>query len=221
VSSQRLEFAAREAHLRSCCHLATIGDEFRRCGRTPDLPTYRCAVTVSIRDARPDDAEEIAKVHVETWQSAYRDILPAEFLCGLSANLDRRTDWWREQIGSAQPPRHTFVAVDDGELVGFADIGPSRGSDADPLRVGELNAIYVLPSAWGRGVGQALMAETIARLGAAGFSLATLWVLEGNHRARRFYEAAGWDADGSVKDEAIGDVVGREVRYRMELKDEL
>ena len=187
----------------------------RTCRR--GIPTYGCAVTVSIREAHPDDAEDIAKVHVATWQSAYRDMVPAEFLVALSANLERRTEWWRVQIGSAQPPRHTFVAVDDEEMVGFADIGPSRDPDADPLEVGELNAIYILPSAWGRGVGQALMARSFAHLVAAGFSLATLWVLEENARARRFYEAAGWRVDGSARVEPIGGVSVREVRYRIEL----
>ena len=121
--------------------------------------TYRGGVTVTVRDPRPEDSSRIADVQVATWQSAYRDMLPAEFLVALSANLERRAGWWREQIGSAQLPRHTFVAVDDGEVVGFADIGASRDPDADPNEVGELNAIYVLPSVWGRGVGRALMAK--------------------------------------------------------------
>jgi GNAT superfamily N-acetyltransferase len=174
-------------------------------------------MTFTIREAQPGDARDIARVHIVTWQAAYADILPAEFLSGLSAGLEHRVAWWADQISSAQPPRHTLVATEDGGIVGFADVGPSRDSDADPLQVGELNAIYVLRAAWGRGIGQALMAEALKRLREGKFHEATLWVLAENERARRYYEAAGWTTDGSARDETISDVVVREVRYRISL----
>lgn len=170
-----------------------------------------------IRDAHPDDALDIAKVQIATWQAAYGDILPADHLSALPDGVGRRAQWWGERAASAEPRGHTLVVEQDREVIGFADIGPSRDPDADSLRVGELNAIYVLPHAWGRGVGRALMAEMVAALRAAGFGVATLWVLEANLRARRFYEAAGWTDDGSAKDETIGQVVVREVRYRLEI----
>lgn len=172
---------------------------------------------LSMRDAEPDDAEDIATVQVATWQTAYHDIMPAEFLSALSDGLKRRAEWWRERVSSAGPRDHTLVAEEGGEVIGFADIGPSRDADVDPRSVGELNAIYVLSRAWGRGVGRALMAALLFRLRAAPFDSATLWVLAENMRARRYYEAAGWTVDGTVRDETIGDVVVREVRYRIGL----
>ena len=58
------------------------------------------------------------------------------------------------------------------------------------------------------------MDAALGRLAEAGFHQATLWVLDTNVRARRFYEAAGWSADGTVKrDERLGFPI-REVRYR-------
>ena len=176
-------------------------------------------MTVSIRGAEPDDADAIATVQVATWQSAYRDILPAEFLSALSDGLKRRAEWWRGRVVSAEPRDHTLVAEQEGEVVGFADIGPSRDAEADPLRVGELNAIYVLSRAWGRGVGRALMAELLLRFRRSRFDSATLWVLAENVRGRRYYEAAGWTVDGTERDETIGDSVVRELRYRIPLGD--
>lgn len=172
-------------------------------------------MTDSIQEAHPDDALDIASVQVATWQAAYGDIVPADYLAALPAGLERRAQWWGERVASADPRDHTLVATENGKVIGFADIGPSRDSDADPLQVGQLNAIYVLWHAWGRGVGQALMAELLLRLREAPFDSATLWVLEANQRARRYYEAAGWTLDGSVRDETIGDVAVREVRYRI------
>ena len=111
---------------------------------------------------------------------------------------------------------HTLVAESRGEVVGFANLGAGRG---EPDGVGELFAIYVLQQAAGRGIGQALMAETIARLRTEGFSEAILWVLEDNPRTRRFYELCGWRADGGVKDEEWLGTKVREVRYRIPLAD--
>jgi GNAT superfamily N-acetyltransferase len=80
-----------------------------------------------------------------------------------------------------------------------------------------VTSIYVLSSLWGQGVGRLLMAAAVSALVDEQFSEATLWVLEGNARARRFYQAAGWNADGAAKDGAVGGVSIHELRYRRAL----
>ncbi len=170
---------------------------------------------VSIRPATVDDAPMIAAVHVRSWQVAYRGQLPDELLDGLS--VERRTQrwgvrWWAERGAS----HHLLVAEAGGALVGFAAIGPSRDDDAT-IGVGELFAIYAAPETWGQGVGRALMNAAIDAGRSAGFGEATLWVLETNERARRFYAAAGWHADGGRRVEQIGDTDPIVVRYRRDL----
>jgi hypothetical protein len=44
-----------------------------------------------------------------------------------------------------------------------------------------------------------------------------LWVLEGNARARHFYECAGWAVDGARKDDVVAGVPVGEIRYRRDL----
>jgi GNAT superfamily N-acetyltransferase len=107
-----------------------------------------------------------------------------------------------------------LVADAGGDLLGFASYSPSRDSDTDPGRVGEIGAIYLLPSAWGKGIGRRLMDATLACLAAAGFVQVTLWVLDSNVRARRFYEAGGWSADGGQKLDASRGFPITQVRYR-------
>jgi ribosomal protein S18 acetylase RimI-like enzyme len=170
-----------------------------------------------VRDAVPADAEAIARVHIATWQAAYPHVFPEERLRALEEGRERRTTWWTETIEAYEPRAHTLVAVTDAGLVGFIDVRPTRDQDADSDRIGELTAIYVDPEAWGTGAGRRLMAEALERLRASGFEAATLWVLEDNPRARRFYEAAGWALDGSVKEDDFLDMHVREVRYRIEL----
>jgi ribosomal protein S18 acetylase RimI-like enzyme len=168
------------------------------------------------RPATPNDAAAIARVHVESWQGAYAHVFPAERLAGLST--DGRARWWRSQL--ADPPKRTRVLVDgDGEgAAGFASVGPSRDSDTDPARVGELYSIYVMPEQWGSGIGKGLMGAAVGALGELGFEEAVLWVLEDNPRARRFYEAAGWRLDGATKEDVFLGVGVTEVRYRIALE---
>ena len=90
-------------------------------------------------------------------------------------------------------------------MLGFASLGPSR----DEHGVGELYAIYVDPDEWSRGAGRALIERAEERL-AEEYAEATLWVLEDNPRARRFYEAAGWQPDGARQSvERLGVVTAR------------
>lgn len=168
--------------------------------------------TSLIRPARPADAEAIARVHVYGWQEAYAGLLPDDFLAGLGRTLDRRRDFWEGLARSLSRRDAFFVAEVGGEIVGFAHGGHSR--DHPDENVGEVTAIYLRRAHWGRGIGRRLFAAVVDRLREAGFEEAILWVLDTNARARRFYEAAGWEADGSEKVETLGDLELREVRYR-------
>ena len=173
---------------------------------------------IVVRDAVPEDAEEIARVHVVSWQVAYDQIFPAEALARLDETADRRAAYWRREVEARVPLSSTLVAESDDEIVGFVDVRPSRDDDVEPERIAELTAIYVAPRAWGAGAGRLLMAEALARLRRLGFEEATLWVLEDNPKARRFYEIAGWQDDGSVKEDEFLDTRVREVRYQIKLR---
>jgi GNAT superfamily N-acetyltransferase len=169
-----------------------------------------------VRRAGPEDAAAITVVHVRSWQGAYRGLLPQEYLDGLDPA--GRVEWWRQSLERpGWPAAGTLVALSDGQVSGFANIGPTRDCGAGDARVGEVNAIYVLPEAWGAGLGRALMTAALGELAAGGYESATLWVLESNARARRFYERAGWTTDGSAKEADIAGARVTEVRYRRPL----
>jgi ribosomal protein S18 acetylase RimI-like enzyme len=169
-----------------------------------------------IRAARVADAAQIAVVHVRSWQGAYRGLLPQAYLDGLDPA--QRVGRWERSLAEADVGRTGILVADvDGALLGFVGYSPSRDGDADSDRVGEIGAIYLLPSAWGKGVGRRLMDAALVRLAEAKFNQVTLWVLDSNARARRFYEAGGWVADGAQKfDESRGFPI-TQVRYRRSL----
>lgn len=169
---------------------------------------------MTIRRAVPDDAAAIARVHVRTWQAAYRGLLPDQLLDGLDAELEGRTSWWRRRIADAGGRGQVQLVAEHGSVVvGFVAFGPPEDEPRD-ARVGQVYAIYVDPEHWGDGHGRALFAAAEGGLAEAGFTEATLWVLATNVRARRFYEIAGWRPDGAAKTERRGEVDLHEVRYR-------
>lgn len=166
---------------------------------------------VTVRPAVPDDADAIARIHVETWRAAYAGLLPDDVLASLDVEARRRT--WRGWLArDARPGAATFVAEGDATIVGFASTGPARDEEA----TGELYAIYVEPDHWGTGAGRLLLEHAEAALREDGYGAALLWVLEGNERAERFYRAAGWGQDGLKLDLLMGAEV-TERRYRKAL----
>jgi ribosomal protein S18 acetylase RimI-like enzyme len=167
---------------------------------------------MTVRDAKPQDAAEVAGVHVRSWQAAYRGLFPDDYLDGLRAE-DRMAHY---TFGDGRPDHPaTIVAVAGDTICGFATTGPSQDDDA--ADAGEVYAIYLDPHVWGRGIGRSLMAEARARLSRQGFAEVILWVLAGNEQAQRFYRADGWQPDGHRRQEDVWGVSADEVRYRRSL----
>lgn len=167
---------------------------------------------VVVRAATTADAPGIARVHVASWRSAYRGLLPDALLDGLSA--ERRAEGWARSISDGSTA--VLVAVDPaGPIVGFVATGDTRDADAAD-GVGEVFAIYLDPAWWDLGVGRTLITAGASALGSR-FDEATLWVLDTNERARAFYERNGWQPDGAVKRATLGDAEVEEVRYRTRL----
>ena len=173
---------------------------------------------VRIRRAVSDDAGAIAAVHVRSWQIGYREQLPDIVLDALAP--EQRVPRWTTILSEAAwPSRGVLVAEEttDGALLGFADLRPTRDPDLDPLSVGEITSLYVAPQAWRSGVGRRLLDACTTTLADAGHLSSTLWVLAGNERAIRFYEASGWRPDGATKEDTIAGVDVVELRYRRSL----
>jgi GNAT superfamily N-acetyltransferase len=169
-----------------------------------------------LRPAQPEDALAVARVHVRSWQAAYRNIVPDDYLDQLRPE-DRAA---RYDFASHDPLKpHTIVAVEDGlipAIHGFATTMPV--SDSDMPDYGELCALYVDPQHWSKGLGVALVSAARAHLFERGFRKAILWVLTGNVRAERFYQNDGWSADGVRRKATVWGITVDEIRYARELE---
>jgi GNAT superfamily N-acetyltransferase len=160
----------------------------------------------SIRVATVEDAEAIARVQVASWHAAYRGLMPDAILDAFT--VDVRAPRWRSILAQPTTPGRTTVLERDGRLLGFASHGPSR----DEPGAGEVWALYAHPDAWSSGVGRALLEEGLAFLDTLRLAETMLWVLDGNLRAVRFYERAGFGLDGGAKDD--GGLPHRRMRRR-------
>ncbi len=169
-------------------------------------------VPALVREARVSDAAAIARVHVVSWQSAYRGIVPQGLLDGLS--IAKRTEEWIPRLGT--PDGSNWVLEVEGIVQGWASIGPSRDSDLrDAI---ELYGLYLTPGCWSKRLGHLLYTKAEGAMSLSRAEEVYLWVLEDNLRARRFYERVGYSPDGSTKN-ALGEgLVLPELRYRKSLR---
>lgn len=139
---------------------------------------------IDLRMATLDDAEAIARIHVETWQNTYAGMLPDDMLIAMS--VEKQARMWRrmlrggETVMVAEYPR--------AGIVGFGSYGPNRsGRDG---YTGEVYTLYVAPDYQGLGIGRGLLRALFGALAREGHDSALIWVLEMNP-SRFFYEAMG------------------------------
>ncbi|HEX8811167.1 MAG TPA: GNAT family N-acetyltransferase [Terracidiphilus sp.] len=157
----------------------------------------------------------VARVHVRSWQAAYRSLLPQDYLDKLRPE-DRAERYDFTHRDTLKP--HTIVAAEGDAIHGFTTTMPC--SDEELPNYGELCALYVDPESWGCGIGAALIAAARRHLAQRGFQHACLWLLKGNTRAARFYEIDGWAADGKHKTEMMWGVTVQDFRYRRRLDED-
>jgi ribosomal protein S18 acetylase RimI-like enzyme len=164
------------------------------------------------------DIEAVSAVRVTSWQSAYQGIVPQAYLDAMTIEADAARR--RETFQPAGGRSTNLVAVDaNGDVVGWASLGPLRGPGTQEPRAGELYALYVKPVLIGSGVGRALLDAAHEHAAARGFRAVSLWVLRDNRRARRFYERAGYVWDGTVQDDDYDGRPVPEVRYHRAMAD--
>ena len=162
---------------------------------------------MEIRKLRPsDDLFAVSRVYEESWREAYRGLLPQEYLDSIPL-----VKWvpYLEQAG-----RESLLLLEGEKIVGTASCCASRTPELAGW--GEIVSLYLLPEYWGKGYGKLLFSAAVEQLETMGYRNTFLWVLEGNQRARAFYERMGFHPDGAYTDAEIGGISVRELRYRRE-----
>jgi len=144
-------------------------------------------MTISIRRARVEDAEAIARVRIDCWRITYRGLIPNAYLD--SMQIDDSTALWHRVLSAGPNTTSVFVAENDGDVIGFAagNMLQEPRYDVDA----ELSAAYVQREFQRAGVGRQLVAAVADAQRAHGAHGLIVWVIAGNKGARAFYEQLG------------------------------
>lgn len=176
---------------------------------------------MSVRPAAVADAAEIARLQTETWQLAYRKVLPPEVLDGLDPA--RFEAAWQQAIIAPPTDRHrVLIALDGDSRVGFAAFGPDADrldSDPAPEHTAAISALLVEPR-WGRrGHGSRLLSAIAELAGVDGVHRLVAWVAVADAVSLEFYRSAGWAADGAQRGLDTGAGTVSELRLHTTLVD--
>lgn len=170
---------------------------------------------LTIREAGEADAAGLVRVRIDSWRAAYAGVIPPAYLDEMDATAAPAR--LAEYLRAKPVGRHYLVAEQEGRVTGFVIAGTERPSvesaRGERTGFGEVHALYVHPDAWFTGTGATLLRAATEALAADGHEALTLWVLERNAQARRFYERHGWRPDGARDELLLGGAVLQELRY--------
>ena len=180
-----------------------------------------------VRDARPDDAVEIARIQLSTWRHAYRRMLPRRVLDELGEEWV--ADRWREAITAPPSPRHrVLVAVEQAQgsyLVAFAASGDADdaalAADEDLADLGpgvaSVTDLLVEPRWQRRGHGSRLLAASADLWREDGFHTALAWAFDADAAMAAFLTSAGWAPDGTTRALDVDDLLVPQSRLHVSL----
>jgi ribosomal protein S18 acetylase RimI-like enzyme len=143
-----------------------------------------------IRRAGSADAEAVAAIGAETFIETFGHLYPPS---DLETYLAEAYNLERTRADLADPAKATWLVEADGDVVGYALVGPCGlpRPDVTP-ECGELKRIYLRKARQGGGLGARLFAETMTWLQSRGPRAVWLGVWSENHGAQRFYDRHGF-----------------------------
>lgn len=150
-----------------------------------------------------DSREEVSNIYEQSWKYAYKGIIAQSYLDSIPKGH------WCPAFD--KPDRHTLVMLDGDKIIGTSSYCKSRFENYSHW--GEIIFIYFLPEYMSKGYGKDLLEQAVKELKKMGFKKLFLWVLEDNHKARRFYEKFGFKFSGEYMQDVIGGKQLRELQY--------
>lgn len=166
-------------------------------------------MTVTFRTATRADAARLAELGAQTFTDTFGHLYdPADLAIFLKSHT---SEAWAKEL--ADPAFSVRIAELDSRLVGYAKLGPPHLPFEPRGEAAELRQLYVVEEMKGRGVARELMDWVLQRARDRRADHLYLSVFTDNHRARRFYEKMGFEAEGTyafmVGNHADEDIVMR------------
>jgi diamine N-acetyltransferase len=150
-------------------------------------------MSVDYRIATGADAEALAELGARTFIHTFGHLYRPDDLEIFLENHSPEN--WEKELGD--PAFEVRLVESEGQLVGYAKLGPPHLPFEPRGQAAELRQLYVVEEMKGQGVAQALMEWVIDRARRRHADYLYLSVFTDNHRARRFYEKYGFEAEGT------------------------
>lgn len=167
---------------------------------------------ISIRKGTKKDSELISRIYAESWRSAYKGMVPDEYL------NDLKDDFWVEkfQMWISEDIFKVKIIYADNKAAGAAAYGKSR--DEKFADYAEICSFYLIPEYFRKGLGTALMKSVIDEIYNEGYKHCYLWVLDANSNARMFYENMGFRCNNDQYNFKILNKDLTDLRYILDLQ---
>lgn len=164
---------------------------------------------ITFRLAVPQDALDMAEVIMRSWEEAYKDIIPHDFI--LAKNATRPSLFKRVTVDN----QSNYVIECDGKIAGIMKIAEPQDNDVNDDFY-ELHSIYLHPKYYRKGIGSKAVEFACEKAIQIGKKYMNVWVIKDNINAIKFYEKQGFIADGVTKTVEYGKVL-EDIRMRKSL----
>lgn len=172
-------------------------------------------MNIEIRKAKPEDAEAIIDIMIESWHNTYKDLVPNEIISKLQAKNQKRIEDKQKYI---KENNNTYVAVVDNNIVGYCSYGKSTNNNYSTSC--ELYSIYILDNYHRLNLGRLLTIKTIEEAIEKGYTTMITECLDGNPN-NKFHEAIGGIPYDRVNTTLMGITYEGNVYYHDDLKKSL
>ncbi len=169
-----------------------------------------------IRRADRDDAATLAPLKLATFRETFVDGGFAIPYPRADLAVFETASYSAEAVAAelTNPERATWIAERDGDLLGYAQVGPCKLPHPDVTPdAGELYQLYVRGAAQGLRIGQQLLALALSHLESTRPGPIWLGVWSGNLKAQAIYAAKGFTKVGEYRF-AVGDWYDEEFIFR-------
>lgn len=151
-------------------------------------------MNIVIRKMRKKDVPQVQDVARTSWNATYEEIIPAQIQQNF-LNAAYSDKMMKKRLKNTV----IYVAEADRKVVGFANFTP--GSKEGSV---ELAALYLFPAYQGKGIGTALLHESMDQLGSLEVHLS---VEKNNEIGTTFYKAKGFKVVSEFDDDFDGHVL--------------
>ena len=94
---------------------------------------------IKIRNATTNDIEQVAKLHIDSWNETYKEIIDQDYLDNMKNNLEKRIERMKKDFNL----RTMIVVTLNDEIVGFSEFVFSNEFSTDLDIDCELCGLYI------------------------------------------------------------------------------